>query len=331
MRKAPAQAARAASGVVVAVAIGLAVLVGQPWSGGAGASPADDQLRAAAQATARAEAQRLLGLVTPPPGAKQAPSSPSTHLAGPAVGTPMSDSLIVETRYWRVPLPADQALAWFAAHPPRGLSAGGEGGRQVLDGAVVFAGGYSYEAPSSQAWTGAQAQVGVAPIDEATSAVRADGMTLWLDPIPVPDQAPGPRMRVSAAGGCPAEDRGIVGVSNPPPALAGALLPPGAPTGGLRCDYRGSQPADGQPFQLSSATALDAAAAAALAAKASALSLSHTNGDITSCLGMDGLASALALFYPDGREIDLWVSVPCTGYVVSNGAILATGNPLADA
>jgi hypothetical protein len=316
-----------------ALAIGVAVLVQRPWSGG----PNVNHRQAAAQAAARAEAGRLLGLVTPPPGAMPVLLAPSPDLRGRVEGGPLAAAQIVATRNWSVPLPMAEVLAWLDAHPPRGLGSGAYTAARMVRGVPIEAARYTYEAPDSPAWSNAEVRIGVAWIGERASAVRVDGITAWLDPIPAPDGSAGPRMRVTVAEGCPQGDRGIVGVTNPPPSLTESLLPLGAPTGGLRCDYTGANRIEvdettgiakfsEHPYSLLAATSLDPATAAALAAKTSAIQLSH-NESFYNCFGGEDNSSALVFSYPDRPDVDIWVSsarVPAT----SNGYIRTLGSPL---
>jgi hypothetical protein len=268
---------------------------------------------------ARVEAKRLLGLVVTPPGSVRLDSA-SSLLPGPIIGTPLTISLIDETAFWRVPMSMTATLAWIEMHPPGGLEQFGSGSSSAHG--VTARRGYAYEAPSSPAWTGAEVDIGVASTGENTSVVRADGEDMWIDPIPVPDSQPGARMRVSLASGCPSTDRGVVGVTNPPPPLEMSLVPAGNPTAGLVCEYYG--PND-HPFELKQKRTLDATAARNFSMKIRQVPLGHLDGQIIDCPNYNGSATVVALGYPDGKSTDLWMTTSgCTS--VSNGYISASGS-----
>lgn len=273
------------------------------------------------KAKARAEAERLLGSVTVPAGSVRLSGDPSSLLPGPVMGTPATTSLIDDTAFWRVPMSMSATLAWFAGHHPGGLPQSGTASSSTRG--TTTTSGVSYDAPSSAAWTGGSVQIGVAPAGSGTSVVRADGMALWIDPVPVPDDQPGPRLRITLASGCPSRDGGFVGVTNLPPPLDSSLLPPGPPAGGLACRYYGM---NGQPFALEGRTVMDAAAAAAFSTTVGRLPLGHLDGQVVNCPAEDGSATVVALAYPDGRTIDLWLAT--TGCArTSNGYISASGAP----
>jgi hypothetical protein len=279
-----------------------------------GATPAANKQRA------QADAKRLLETVVVPPGSVRLTGSASSLLSGPVMGTPRTTSLIDDTAFWAVPIPMSAALAWFVEHHPGGLAQSGTGSSSSHG--VMTSSGYSFSAPSSAAWTGASVEIGVAPIGPGTSGVRADGMATWIDPIPFSDTQSGPRMRVTMASSCPTSDQGFVGVTNPPPPLERSLLPRGAPSGGLVCGYYGS---NGHPFALDRKTVLDASAAEALSVEILRLPLGHLDGEVTNCPMDDGSATVVALVYPDGANVDLWMAT--TGCpAVSNGYISASGS-----
>jgi hypothetical protein len=272
----------------------------------------------------QAEAERLLQLAVVPPGSVELDGAPSSLLSGPVMGTPMTTSLVDDSSWWRVPTSMTSTLAWFVGHPPGGLARSGSGSSSSY-GAITSSGD-SYDAPSSAAWTGASVEIGVAPMGPDTSVVRVDGLAIWIDPIPVRDNQPGPGMRVAVASGCPAGDRGFVGVTNPPPPLDRSLLPAGTPNAGLVCEYYGM---NGHPFALKEKTTLNQSAADALAVKVQQLTLGHIDGEVVNCPMDDGSAAVVALVYPDGQNLDLWITTNgCTD--VSNGYISAGGSVLPD-
>ena len=271
------------------------------------------------KAKARAEAMRLLGLVVMPSGSIRLTAAP-TSLSEPVMGTPDTASLLDDTAYWKVPMSMSAALTWFGNHHPGGFPQSGSG--SLSQGTTTIS-GVSFDAPSSSAWTGASVEIGVAPTGSNTSVVRADGIALWIDPVPVPDSQRGPRMRITVTSGCSPSDKGFVGVTNPPPPLDSSLLPSGPPAGGLACQYYGL---NGHPFALKQTTVMDAAAAIAFAENVGRLPLGHLAGGVVSCPSDDGSAIVVALGYPDGRAIDLWIATTGCSHT-SNGYVTASGAP----
>jgi hypothetical protein len=270
------------------------------------------------------EAARLLSLTPVPDGAVRLGPVPRS-LPGPALGTPGVTSLIDQVRSWRLPMTLAQATAWLHAHAPRGLRDDGSTTRWGPQGVNMI--GYGYAGPGSPAWQSAELDIALAPAGSRASVLRADGVVVWLDPVPVPDSEPGRRMRVTVAGSCPASDAGFAGVTNPSVTshsvtnhgadLARRLLPGGAPTAGLECRYAGI----GGGHRLRNATRLNAAAAQQVAAPLAQLPLSHVDGGVTSCPADDGSAEVVALSYPHLADVDLWINLSgCGG--VSNGHIV---------
>ena len=306
------------------------VTVSAPTSSEAAVSSGSGLVSATMNKTkADAEAARLLALAQVPPGATELVSAQAA-LSGPYIGTPATSSLIDHARYWRVSMSFADALAWVKAHPPSGLVYAGTGSGS---GPGEQSGGYSYEAPDSPAWIGAEMQIGVESVSADVSDIRADGMTEWLDPVPVQDTATGPRMRVTVASGCPATDADDVGVHNDGTDLHTALLPPATPTGGLLCQYGGM---NGNPFGLIKPTTLDATAAQQLAAAVNTSSLSHLDNVTTTCPAGDASLTVFAFAYPGRADVDVWYArTGCqwisNGYITANpsGSLNELANPAA--
>jgi hypothetical protein len=295
-----------------------AVAVSAPVAVAAVSTPARSQpvTVAANKAAADAEASRLLMLAQVPPGATEI-AVPPAGLSGPIMGTPGTTSLIDHARYWRVAMSFADALAWLKAHPPQTVASGGSMSGTGPDGQ---SGGYSYQVPDSPGWTQAQLEIGVASAAAGVSDIRADGIALWFDPVPLQDTASGPRMRVSVAGGCPATDAGAVGVRNSAPDLATMLLPAASPTGGLICEYAGL---NGIRFGLIKSTKLDADAAAQLASAVSSSPVSHLDNEEVHCPMDDASAAVLVFSYPGRADVDVWYARNgCRS--VSNGYIAAS-------
>ncbi len=265
---------------------------------------------------AKKQAVWLLSKVPLPRAAARLKKAPSS-LSGPAMGTPDVGTLIDTARSWRVAMPFTKMAAWLTKHRPRGLPQ--VGSTTMTDKGQIVMVGYAYEGRSSKAWQSSELDIGVAPDGTKASVMRADGVVVYLDPRPLPDNATGPRLRVTLAGGCPRSDNGIVGVKNRGPGLRRALLPSGKPTAGLVCRYNGL---NGKAFQLRKATKLDAAQARRLARSMARLPLSHTDGGLTDCPFDDESAEVVALAYPHRSDVDLWVKLNGCTYV-GNGFILA--------
>jgi hypothetical protein len=253
---------------------------------------------AANRALATAEAQRLLSRAVLPPGSVPGPGSAA--LSGPVMGTEQSSSLIDESRNYQAALPLAQALSWLQKHPPLGLAAGGSS--SGTDHGVVSSGGYSYGAPDSDAWTGAQLEIGVVSLGTDRSTIRVDGLDLWLDPTPVRDDQAGPRLRVEIATGCPATDGPAIGVTNAAAQdrdLDAHLLPAAKPNSGLVCVYN-------QARTLTSHQLLDAAGAQRTAGPWQRLSLSHIDNTVTKCPADIGTVTIYVFGYPTRPDVDLW-------------------------
>lgn len=257
-----------------------------------------------------AETRRLLARFALPGSAARTTARPKA-LGGPAMGTPGVASLVDAARYWHVPMSLQQAGAWVAAHPPRGLKQDGSSRSGGPDGPTSI--GYSYlDDRSSSAWVEAELEVGIAPAGAHASTWRVDGIALWLDPRPQPAPAATRPLRVAATGECPADDRNADGV---PPGPSGSLLPAGTPDAALVCTYTGRR--------LTAHRHLGAAAAARLATLANGVTLAHVDGAVFSCpAGLDRY-TAVAFGYPDRRRpAELWLAA--TGCAtISNGTIMA--------
>lgn len=139
------------------------------------------------------------------------------------------------------------------------------------------------------------------------------------------DDAPGPRMSLTVAGGCPSSSKDpvtgdpFVGVTNPPPTWSGTFLPPQDPTGGLICRYYGL---NGQPFQLKSQSVLDATDALAQAGAMRQVPLTCAFCDGTySCPMDDGSIDVVVFNYTDRPDVAVWVKANgCR--TMSNGSII---------
>lgn len=269
---------------------------------------------------AEEEARRLLALAPRPPGARSVAVAPK-GLSGPAMGAPMTSSLIDHAEFWLVPMSLDDSIAWLRAHQPAGMDYDGEssgsGPGELYKG---IAWSPSHDARIDPGVGGPNLEVDVAQVDANNSSWRVDAVDTWLDPVPFRDNASGPRMRVTVAGGCPSTDKGSAGVSNDGADLDTALLPSGSPTAGLVCHYNGM---NGKAFALTRSVTLSASDATRFATAVSSSQLSHLDDTTTSCPMDDESLAVLAFSYPGRADVDIaYFYTGCPW--VANGHIEAT-------
>ena len=279
-----------------------------------GCTPSSGGLHPAGPAVVQQqEAQYLLGLVHLPAGARQpsaAPESPPSRLIA------LDSSAIDTARFWVVSMPYNQVLNWLQAHPPSGLSLSiSEPGS-----------GFAYSAPPSAAWGSADLAIVVAPEGADLSMIRADAVIDWLASSPLPDSASGLRMRLTVAGGCPASDAHMVGVTNAGADLEGQMLPSGKPTGALLCTYNGM---NGTAYTLETQQALDAAAARNLADSVAQIPVGRAIGVVgCSCPAGFGSAIVVALSYAGRSDVDLWVADSGCSSIANGDIVVAScGSP----
>ncbi len=273
---------------------------------------------------AQHEADRLLALVRVPTGATAVDRLPSQLAHSFPVTRPAADSVIDRHRQWQLNQRSAQVLGWLRGRRPAELTPSAS---WSVSGPEVQITGDSYSAPDRPAWNGAQVQIAVITTKGSSTLIRADALVTWLDPRPLPDRRPGPRLRVTIAGGCPARDRGAVGVTNGGADLADRLLPApsaGAPTEGLICRY---DRANGHRFQLRRTVRLTAARAALVARDVGRISLAHRVNQVRSCTPGDGRSTVIVLAYPGRPDVDLlYSSSGCP--TLSNGRIFTEASLL---
>ncbi len=267
------------------------------------------------------ETERLAALAQLPPGAV-ATKSVAAALSGPTMGTPGTGSLIDTVHYFTVAMPLGAAVQWITSHRPAGLTQSGSSGG---DESPNLSRGVGFAAPDDDAWTGAQLEIGVFPIDARTTAWRIDGLAEWLDPRPVPDTTgPTERMNLTVAGGCPTTDENKSDVKATG-AGTRSLLPEQRPTKILICAYY-----DGNhhpPLSLAKRVLLAGDAAARVATAAGKISVQHQNGYLTTCPMTEPIAAyGIAVSYPDRPDAALWYSTQLGCPSISNGTI-TSGNP----
>jgi hypothetical protein len=265
---------------------------------------------------AQREARLLLAEVPVPPGSTQRSERPPAALEAPIMGAPATAHLVDQWRLWTVPMPMARTLRWLSKHPPAGLSwtasssGSGPGGPSA---------GYSWSAPDQRAYRQAEAEAGVTPDGADLSILRTDGVDIWVSATPATEARSGPRLRVTAANGCPAQLGSATDVSNPDPQLRGRLVPSGQPTGGILCRYQRT---------LIASIPLDLAQARRLAAAAAAIQLGSSGTEMTSCPAGFFFYIIIALRYPGRPDADLWY-YPSGCQYVDNGYVSASevGNP----
>jgi hypothetical protein len=254
------------------------------------------------KAQAQAEADRLIAMVSLPPGSVATKAQPP-QLAGPVMGRPGVSQLIDRVRYYRIPMSLSQAHDWFVGNPQPGYTqSGSESGTDA--GVNNF--GWQYDPPGHFAWGTATLQIGLVSEGSATTGIRVDGLAQWIDPTPVRDVPRGPTLRVTIAAGCPATDRGRTDISNPnAPDLDGQLLPSTTPTAALECAYFGL---NGKAFALASSRKLNGTQAAVAAEHIRALPLGSRGLGAHSCPNDDGRTAIVVFGYVGRADVDIWES-----------------------
>ena len=138
------------------------------------------------------------------------------------------------------------------------------------------------------------------------------------------DAAPGPRLTITAATGCPASDKDpagelYVGVTNPPPTWTGTFLPNPSPTSALICNYYGRNDA---PFTLQSHTLLNMADATTLATAMNQAPLTCPFCDGTYYCPMDDDSITIVVFtYAERPDVAIWMKANGCA-TMSNGTIV---------
>jgi hypothetical protein len=301
----------ALAGVVCGACASSPTAVRAPSPGVSQTSVGAPGTAAANKQRAEVEASRLLALVQLPARAT-AIATPPPLLHKPMMSVATS-SLVDQVRLWRVSMAFSATVAWIRAHPPAGLS------KEWQSMGSSEPSGIGYADHESAAWQQAQLQIAVVSVSDGGSAIRADAMVAWLDPRPLTDDATGTRLRVTIEGGCPATDRGYVGVTNPSTGdLAKSMLPAAAASAGLLCRYAG---VNGKPsFALTAHQPLTRDAARQLAALVGRIPLDHLDDEARSCPMDDGSVTVLVISYPGRADVDLWYAR--TGcQTLSNGHI----------
>jgi hypothetical protein len=174
-------------GLAWLLAVLLLLLGGAVWFAEAGPTPSPASNRAAA----RLAAMRLLADVWLPTGATQVSGDPgaSGWLRYSVGGAPATPDLFDFHRFWRLAGDPQTVIGWIEAHRPRGakiftIGTAGQYGKTVM-WSVTFA---FPVVPGRIAEEGLG--VGVTAARGGGTALRADGVAVWLIPRPAGEVVP---------------------------------------------------------------------------------------------------------------------------------------------
>lgn len=261
--------------------------------------------------TAKAEARHLLSLARIPPRASEVSRAPVDVLRQPAL-QPRSDHLVDEIRWFTVAGGLHATDVWIKNHPPRGLSLGttGSGGPpQQLT--YVYTGD-----PDTDAYVSAELQISLTGDGPNRTAMRFDGMDVWLTSKPAQYQPRTPQVRVTTRTGCPSTLSGVADVKNARDGLVSRMLPSDSPIGGIVCRY-----GEGK-VHLVRRVILSATSARELAVIIGRVRTGSAGTGITSCPMDQGQAEILAFEFKGRPDVDLWYHNAGCQYL-DNGYIIA--------
>lgn len=142
------------------------------------------------QSKAKSEAAKQLSELMLPAGATRVTNDPSKGLVlrRPFVPATNRRYVIDDYRYWRVPGGPSEVASWIRSHPPAGAQQWFGVGR-TPSGAHEF--GWLFRYPSEAEVVLQRLYVQVAPAVGGGTAVRGDGVAVWVPPHPAWDQVPG--------------------------------------------------------------------------------------------------------------------------------------------
>jgi hypothetical protein len=149
------------------------------------------------------DAAGALTLLRLPEGAvrvDQNPAADPRYLDRP-FSAPASPNLTTQTEFWRVPGKPWDLFAWLKKHPPEGtrIAVSGSGGNR--DGLQFW--GVSFERPPiREVMQTRQLAISLAKANDGNTALRADGLAIWIVPRPPSEQIPAgaERVRVTITG-----------------------------------------------------------------------------------------------------------------------------------
>ena len=167
--------------------------------------------RAPTKSAARVVAQRMLGLLKPPPGATPTSADPSeAKLLGQAPQRQATPNRVDVHAFWRAPGDPQSVIAWVRAHSPGGSAPNleGESGNFFSDGTASFV-GFPFT-PVPGAFSYRELIVSVSAARGGGTAMRADAQVVWLVRRPVSERIPAGVRAVTIS------DRHITGTSPGP-------------------------------------------------------------------------------------------------------------------
>jgi hypothetical protein len=103
---------------------------------------------------------------------------------------PMDQNLVDRHHVYVVPLAIDQAVTWFAAHPPPGM--GSTGGSSTTGGPEgVTSEGLEFDGRATRLYNNLDEQIAVYPLDGTHAVVRIDALATWLPQPTAEERVPG--------------------------------------------------------------------------------------------------------------------------------------------
>ena len=184
---------------VLALAATLAVAVTGCGSTSGGfpfnSAPTNPDLRDPAT-HARAEADRLLGLIRVPSSATPAGHSPANAL-DQASQTTATNDIVDEHRWWTISWDAQRTLDWLTNNGVEHLKSSGTGTSGGPEGVTEYTLIFNAKAPTGI--DSEEVQLDVAPMSDGTSAIRADAQVVWLVNRPADETIPGNIARIDVS------------------------------------------------------------------------------------------------------------------------------------
>lgn len=141
------------------------------------------------QDAAKRDAAESLGLLQLPDGAVRVDENPARDPQ--YLDTPHSSSpnVVEQSEFWRVPGDPWDVFSWLKKHPPAGTYVGGTGGGGNRDGMQVWNVSFA-RAGIREVMDSRELSVTLAKATGGGTAVRADGVAIWIVPRPASEQVP---------------------------------------------------------------------------------------------------------------------------------------------
>ena len=140
---------------------------------------------------AERDAAGSLPLLQLPAGAERADANPATDpslLESPS-GVPATPNAVVRSEFWRVPSAPPAVIAWIKAHRPAGSRIVTEGGSSIRGVKQVWWVGFERHRIRNVASL-REISVTVAAADGGGTALRADGVVVWMVPRALSERIP---------------------------------------------------------------------------------------------------------------------------------------------